>query len=179
MGGSAVAGSLLRTVFTLSRTSCVATSGSFERSKAMVIEERPVLEEERNSSMPVAVLTAPSRTSVTSVSISAGAAPVLVVVTETVGMSIFGKRSTPSVKNENPPMTVSTRLMTVAKTGRLTQISANFCITQNLDLQSELVADIALCPSVNSSVPSVVKKALLNHKGHRGIHEGHKGKLHF
>src|SRR5436305_4461126 len=86
--------------------------------------------------MPVAVLTAPSKTSVTSVSISAGAAPVLVVVTETVGMSIFGKRSTPSVKKEKPPMTVSTRMMTVAKTGRLTHISANFCITQNLDLRS-------------------------------------------
>src|SRR2546423_8966059 len=95
----------------------------------MVMDERPVLELERSSSMPVAVLTAPSRTSVTSDSISAGAAPVLVVFTETVGMSIFGKRSTPSVKKEKPPITVNARMMTVAKTGRLTQISANFCIT--------------------------------------------------
>src|SRR5437763_13547 len=58
IGGSAVSGSLLRTVLTLSRTSCVATSGSFERSKAIVIDDRPVLELERNSSMPVAVNTA-------------------------------------------------------------------------------------------------------------------------
>src|SRR5437764_10345962 len=129
IGGSAVCGRRLSTVLTLSRTSWVATSGSFERSKVIVMDERPVLELERNSSMPVAVLTAPSITSVTSDSISAGAAPVLVVETVTVGMSIFGKRSTPSVKKENPPMTVNARMMTVAKTGRRTQISANFCIT--------------------------------------------------
>src|SRR5205085_2628683 len=128
IGGSAVVGRRLSTVLTLSRTSCVATSGSFERSKLIVMDERPVLEDERNSSMPVAVLTAPSSTSVTSVSISCGAAPVLVVVTETVGMSIFGKRSTPSVKKEKPPMTVNAKMITVAKTGRRTQISANFCI---------------------------------------------------
>src|SRR5919199_1861857 len=73
VGGSAVCGRRFKTVLTLSRTSCVATSGSLERSKAMVMEERPVLEEERSSSMPVAVLTAPSMTSVTSDSISAGA----------------------------------------------------------------------------------------------------------
>src|SRR3982751_230541 len=60
------------------------------------------------------------------------AAPVLVVCTETVGMSIFGKRSTPSVKKEKPPTTVRIRIMTVAKTGRRTQISASFCITQLL-----------------------------------------------
>jgi hypothetical protein len=129
IGGSAVSGSRLSTVLTLSRTSCVATSGSFDRSKLMVIFERPVLELERNSSMPVAVLTAPSMTSVISVSISAGAAPGFVVETETVGISIFGKRSTPSVKKEKPPITVNARIITVAKTGRRTQISANFCIS--------------------------------------------------
>ena len=37
--------------------------------------------------------------------------PGFVVCTETVGMSIFGKRSTPSVKKENPPMTVRIRML--------------------------------------------------------------------
>src|SRR2546421_4397788 len=44
-------------------------------------------------------------------------------------MSIFGKRSTRILKKEKPPMTVNARMMTVAKTGRRTQISANLCIT--------------------------------------------------
>ena len=42
-------------------------------------------------------LTTPSMMSVISVSTSCGAAPGLLVCTETVGMSIFGKRSTPRV----------------------------------------------------------------------------------
>src|SRR2546425_10671848 len=46
----------------------------------------------------------------------------------TVGKSTFGKRSTPSRVNENTPMTVSERIRTVAKTGRLTQSSASHCM---------------------------------------------------
>ena len=63
------------TVLTLSRTSCVARSGSFSRLKVMVTLERPCDELERISSMPGTVLTAPSMMSVISVSISCGAAP--------------------------------------------------------------------------------------------------------
>jgi hypothetical protein len=63
-------------------------------------------------------LTAPSITSVTSVSISAGADPGFEVEIEIVGRSIFGKRSTPSVKKLNPPTTVKNITITVAKTGR-------------------------------------------------------------
>jgi hypothetical protein len=37
------------------------------------------------------------------------------------------------VKKENPPTTVSKRMMTVANTGRRTQISANFCMEQTPD----------------------------------------------
>jgi hypothetical protein len=47
-----------------------------------------------------------------------------------VGKSIFGNKSTPSEKNENAPTTVNDKINIVAKTGRLTQISANHCIAQ-------------------------------------------------
>src|SRR4029079_10175374 len=90
--------------------------------------ELPFEEVERISSIPGTVFTAPSTWSVTSVSISAGAAPGFDVDTEIVGRSIFGNRSTPSVKKLNPPTTVKNITMTVANTGRCTQISANHCI---------------------------------------------------
>jgi hypothetical protein len=58
--------------------------------------DTPSLEIERNSSMPLMVLTASSILELTSVSISFGAAPGSSVITLTVGKSTFGKRSTPS-----------------------------------------------------------------------------------
>ena len=91
----------------------------------------PSTDEERSSSMPLMVLTAPSMLLVISVSICSGEAPGLVDrAPTTVGTSMFGQRSTPSVMNENPPTTVSDRMSIVAKTGRRTQISASFCISQ-------------------------------------------------
>ena len=56
----------------------------------------PSAEVERRSSMPLMVLTASSMRLETCVSTSSGAAPRSVVVTVTIGRSIFGKRSTPS-----------------------------------------------------------------------------------
>ena len=94
----------------------------------MMTCEMPSDETERSSSMPLMVLTASSILSVISVSICSGAAPGCTVVTTTVGKSIFGKRSTPSWVNENAPMTVSDRMSTVAKTGRLTQSAASHCM---------------------------------------------------
>src|SRR4029079_5204020 len=44
------------------------------------------------------------------------------------GKSIFGKRSSPRPKYENNPTTLRIRTMTLAKTGRLTQIAANHCM---------------------------------------------------
>ena len=92
--------------------------------------ETPSTDVERNSSMPLIVLTAASTLSVTSVSISRGLAPWLTTVTVIVGKSIFGNRSTPSVENENTPTTVSDRINIVANTGRRTQISASFCMME-------------------------------------------------
>ena len=78
--------------------------------------------------MPLMVLTAASILSVTSVSISRGLAPGLTTVIVIVGKSIFGNRSTPSEKNEKIPTTVRDSINIVAKTGRRTHISANFCM---------------------------------------------------
>src|SRR6476661_1002624 len=94
----------------------------------------PSTDVDRSSSMPLIVLTASSTFSVISVSTSSGDAPGLRTVIVTVGKSIFGKRSTPRLMNENNPTTTSERINIVAKTGRLTQTSANHCIERNLRL---------------------------------------------
>src|SRR5438045_3405467 len=86
--------------------------------------------------MPLIVLTASSILSVMSVSISSGAAPTRRVVIVIVGMSTFGNRSTPSCRYAKYPTTTSERMMTVAKTGRLTQISASLCMVSFLRLQA-------------------------------------------
>jgi len=82
--------------------------------------------------MPLIVLTPSSILSVISVSICSGAAPGWSVVTVIVGKSILGKRSTPRRVNENAPITVSERMRTVAKTGRLTQSAASHCMISSL-----------------------------------------------
>src|SRR5262245_49238939 len=91
--------------------------------------DTPSEEVERNSSMPLMVLSASSILSVISVSTSCGAAPGSTVVTVTVGNSTRGKRSTSSRRYEKMPITTSVVINIVAKTGRRTHSSANFCIT--------------------------------------------------
>jgi hypothetical protein len=98
--------------------------------------ETPSTEVERSSSMPLMVLTAASILSVTSVSISRGLAPGLTTVIVIVGKSIFGNRSTPSEKNEKIPTTVNDKINIVAKTGRRTHISANFCMALGFQVSS-------------------------------------------
>ncbi len=92
--------------------------------------DTPSDDTDRNSSMPLTVLTASSILSVISVSICSGEAPAWRVVMRMVGKSTFGNRSTPSWKNENPPMTVSVRMSTDANTGRLTERLASHCMTR-------------------------------------------------
>src|SRR5215472_4345033 len=123
-----VFGSCGRTPFTLSRTSCAATSMSLSSRKVRITCETPSDEDERSSSMPLMVLTASSILSVTSVSICSGAAPGWTVVMRIVGRSILGYRSTPSFRNAKTPTTERDRMRTVAKTGRLTQSSASHCM---------------------------------------------------
>ena len=94
----------------------------------MMTCDTPSTEVERNSSMPLMVLTAPSTLSVISVSISCGDAPGLTTVTVIVGKSIFGKQIHAERLNEKMPTTVSDRINIVANTGRRTQISASFCM---------------------------------------------------
>ena len=88
-------GRLRSTLFTRSRTSWAATSALFSSSKLMRTWDTPSAEMEMSWSMPLMVLTASSILSVTSVSISSGAAPTSRVLTVTKGRSILGKRSTP------------------------------------------------------------------------------------
>src|SRR5215218_10941447 len=59
----------------------------------------------------------------------------------TTGMSMFGKRSTPSRVNANSPTTVSERIRTQAKTGRLTHSSASHCMASAPDLYSRAVLE--------------------------------------
>ena len=74
------------------------------------------------------VLTAASILSVTSVSMSCGAAPGCTVVIVTTGNSTFGKRSTPRREYPARPTTTMRSESTVAKTGRRTQTSASHCM---------------------------------------------------
>ncbi len=129
IGCSIVRGRSGSTRLTRSRTSCAATSPSFSSRNATMTCETPSDEFDRSSSMPLMVLTASSILSVTSVSTSSGAAPGRRVVTTTVGKSTFGNRSSPSCVNAKAPMTVSDRVMTVAKTGRRTEMDASHCMT--------------------------------------------------
>ncbi len=78
--------------------------------------------------MPLMVFTASSIRLVMSVSTSSADAPGLLTETDTVGKSILGNRSTPRVKNEKMPTTMSATISMVAKTGRLTQSSASLCM---------------------------------------------------
>src|SRR5688572_6090820 len=135
VGCSMVFGSSGSTRLTRSRTSCAPMSASFSRRNATITCDTPSDDVERSSSMPLMVLTASSILSVISVSTSSGAAPGRRVVTTTVGKSTLGKRSRPRRPNENAPTTVSERMMTVAKTGRLTEIEASHCINHNLRIR--------------------------------------------
>ncbi len=85
-----------KTRLILSRTSCAATSPSFSKTNCTKTCEMPSDEIDRNSSIPLIVLTASSILSVICVSMSSGAEPVSMVVTVTIGKSILGKRSRPS-----------------------------------------------------------------------------------
>ncbi len=129
VGCSTVRGSCGMARLTRSRTSCAAMSAFFSSLNDTTTCEMLSDEVEVRVSMPLIVLTDSSILSVTSVSICSGAAPGRRVVIEMVGMSTFGKRSTPKRPNANRPTTVNESTSTHAKTGRLTQISASHCMT--------------------------------------------------
>ncbi len=129
VGCSTVRGSNGSTRLMRSRTSCAAVSASFSSLKETTTCEMPSDDVEVSVSMPLMVLTDSSILSVTSVSICSGAAPGSRVVTEIVGMSTLGNRSTPRRPKANRPTTVSDRTSTQANTGRCTQSDASHCMT--------------------------------------------------
>ncbi len=93
-GDSVPSGRSCSTVARWSRTSCAAMSTFLSSRNVTKTCDTPSVEIERSSSMPLMVLTASSILSVSSVSISSGAAPGSVVMIETIGRSTLGKRST-------------------------------------------------------------------------------------
>ncbi len=76
--------------------------------------------------MPLIVLTASSMRLVIVVSISSALAPGRFACTETTGASVFGIRSRPSDSYDTAPSTMRAAVIMIAKTGRLTLISAMF-----------------------------------------------------
>src|SRR4051812_48656069 len=76
--------------------------------------------------MPLIVLTASSMRLVIVVSISSALAPGRLACTDTTGASVFGIRSSPSDSYDTAPSTMSAAVIMIAKTGRLTLISAMF-----------------------------------------------------
>src|SRR5690606_40642707 len=103
-------------------------STPLSRSSWTTTLDTPSLETDSSDLMPDTWLTAPSMRSVTSVSISSGAAPGSTVVMTTTGMSTFGNLSTPSPLYPTPPRTNMTSINTQANTGRCTQILASHCM---------------------------------------------------
>ena len=81
--------------------------------------------------MPLIVLTASSILSVTSVSTSSGAAPGSRAVDHRREVDL-GKAIEAEAADEKAPMTLSDRMMTVAKTGLLTEIEASHCMEHYL-----------------------------------------------
>ena len=73
--------------------------------------------------MPSMVFICSSRTSVTSLSMTAGLAPSMVVVTITKGKSTLGILSTPMVFRENRPNIISAKVAMMTVTGRLSEVS--------------------------------------------------------
>ncbi len=149
VGWRTVLGSCERTRLTRSRTSCAATSTSFSSRNVTATIDTPSADVERSSSMPLTVFTASSILSVTSVSISSGAAPGFRVVTTTVGKSTLGRRSTPSCVKEKAPTTVSIRMRTVANTGLRTHRAASHCM-----VYAPSLTVIAQCPARPRRAPS-------------------------
>ena len=125
----------------------------------MMTCETPSDEFERSSSMLLMVLTASSILSLISVSTSSGAAPGSRVVTTTVGKSTFGKAIEAEPMNAKAPTTVSDRMMTVAKTGRRTEMDASHCMSGYLRSQIERKTRrqraATVCPSASRPFGSV------------------------
>jgi hypothetical protein len=128
-GGRMSRGRLRWAMETLSRTSWAATSICRLSTKVTITMALPGLEIERSSWMPWIVLICSSSFCATVVSISSVEAPGSSTRTVTVGRSTDGKRSTPRRNQEAAPITTSAITIIVAKTGRLMQTSASFCMT--------------------------------------------------
>src|SRR5690625_404216 len=122
-GGSASAGRRRSTLATRSRTSLAAASMSRLRSNSMVIWERAARLLELMAVMPAMPATLSSSSWVTRAATTAAEAPMYSVRTDTMGGSMSGYSRRVRRSKATLPKTTSSRLMTMAKTGRRTAVS--------------------------------------------------------
>src|SRR5688572_5665447 len=117
-GGSASSGIRPSTRLTASRTSLAAASMSRDSENSIVTDATPLRLRDSTVSMPSMPATASSSTCVIRVSTTAADAPGYATCTDTIGGSMFGSSRSVSRVNAMMPTTTSSRLITVAKTGR-------------------------------------------------------------
>lgn len=122
-GGSACSGKLFNAREIRSRTSLVAASISRSSSNSMEIFERPTRLFELIDLTPSIPLILSSRTWVILLSTIAADAPGYEVLMLTTGGSISGYSRSGKVINATMPKVINNKLITVANTGRFTEIS--------------------------------------------------------
>ena len=117
-GSSIVRGKSPRFVAIASLTSFRARSRSVSSRNSRTVVDVPSVSVDVMCFTPAIFATASSTTFVTCVSSSAGAAPDCVIFTDTIGISMFGKRVTGSCLKLKTPSSISTANRTIAGTGR-------------------------------------------------------------
>ncbi len=117
IGSSIVRGRLMRIFEIASFTSLTARSWLISSRNSMVVVEMPSVMVERTCFTPFTPATESSTHFVTWVCNSEGAAPDWVIVTATIGMSMFGKRVIGSDRKVTSPSTISTRNSTMEGSG--------------------------------------------------------------
>ena len=122
-GGSASSGNSSRMPATRSRMSLAAASTSRSTSNSTVIRERPSSLRDSMNRMPSTPAIRSSTISVIRVSTTFAAAPGYDVSMETIGGSMSGYSRNGRRSKATSPKAINSKLMTEAKTGRLTDRS--------------------------------------------------------
>ena len=117
IGSSIVRGRFIRTLAIASFTSLTARSVFTSRRNSIVVVEVPSVIDEMMCLTPFTPATASSTHFVTWVCNSLGAAPAWVTVTETIGMSMLGKRVIGRLRKLTRPSSPSTRKSTIEGIG--------------------------------------------------------------
>ena len=157
-GGRTCSGRLSSARATRSRTSFDAASISRLILNSMVIFERPFLLDELMLLIPSIPEIRFSSTWVIFVSMISADAPVYSVLTLTMGDSISGYSRSGNIEKATKPKVSNSRLITIAKTGRLTLVSVIFTVypfTVTL-----LPERILIIPSVTICCPLLIPSSM-------------------